>query len=126
MTDLQILVVDDSLTMRKIIINILGKLGYTNIIGANNGIDAIGKMYINQIGLILTDWEMPEMDGLSFIKAVREEVSFKEIPILVITKKREKKDIVKALKAGADNYLGKPFTEKDLEEKIHAILKKKS
>ena len=126
MTDLQILVVDDSPTMRKVIINILGKLGYTNIIEANNGIDAIGKMYINQIGLILTDWEMPEMDGLSFIKAVREEVSFKEIPILVITKKREKKDIVKALKAGADNYLGKPFTEKDLEEKINAILKKKS
>jgi len=100
-------------------------MGCTSIVEATDGNDALGKMYIENINFIITAWIMPNMDGLEFVKAVKEEISFKEIPILMITTRGGKNDILTALKAGVDNYIIKPFTPVVLKEKINAILEKK-
>ena len=125
MPDLNILVVDDSVTMRRIIVNSLGKLGYKNIIEAVDGKDALGKMYTEKVNFIITDWNMPEMNGLDFVNAIKEEASFKDIPILMVTTRSLKDDVVVALKAGVDNYVVKPFTPEVLKEKMDAVLQRK-
>ena len=86
--------------------------------------DALGKVFTNSVDLIITDWEMPKMDGLKLIKAVKENTEYENIPILMISTKKEKKAIIEALRNGVNNYLGKPFTSVALEEKIHAVLNK--
>lgn len=125
MADLSILVVDDSLTMRRILTNSLGKLGYKDVLEAVDGKDALGKLYSEDINFIITDWNMPEMSGLEFVTAVREDAKFKDIPILMVTTRSLKEDVVVALKAGVDNYVAKPFTPEVLQEKMNAILSKK-
>ena len=125
MADLHILVVDDSLTMRRILTNSLKKLGYTDIVDAVDGKDGLGKLYSEDINFIITDWNMPEMSGLEFVTAVREDEKFKDIPILMVTTRSLKEDVVVALKAGVDNYVAKPFTPELLQEKMNAILSKK-
>ena len=125
MADLHILVVDDSLTMRRILTNSLKKLGYEDVIDAVDGKDALGKLYSEEINFIITDWNMPEMSGLEFVTAVREDAKFKDIPILMVTTRSLKEDVVVALKAGVDNYVAKPFTPEVLQEKMKAILSKK-
>ena len=125
MKKLNFLVVENSLTSRKIIVNCLKKMGCTSIVEATDGNDALGKMYTENINFIITEWIMPSMDGLEFVKVVKEEISFKEIPILMITTRGGKNDILTALKAGVDNYIIKPFTPVVLKEKINAILEKK-
>lgn len=121
---MKILVVDDSLTMRKIIINTLGKLGYNDVIEATDGKDALSKIYSEKIEFIITDWNMPEMNGHDFVKAVREDAAFKEIPILMVSTTSMKEDIVAALKVGVNNYIVKPFEPKVLEKKLNEIFKK--
>lgn len=125
MADLHILVVDDSLTMRRILTNSLKKLGYEDVIDAVDGKDALGKLYSEEINFVITDWNMPEMSGLEFVTAVREDEKFKDIPILMVTTRSLKEDVVVALKAGVDNYVAKPFTPELLQEKMNAILSKK-
>ena len=125
MADLHILVVDDSLTMRRILANSLKKLGYEDVIDAVDGKDALGKLYSEEINFVITDWNMPEMSGLEFVTAVREDAKFKDIPILMVTTRSLKEDVVVALKAGVDNYVAKPFTPEVLQEKMKAILSKK-
>ncbi len=116
---MKILVVDDSSTMRRIIKNTLQRIGYTDLIEAENGKDALGKL--DGIDIILTDWNMPEMDGLEFVKHVR--VDNKTIPILMVTTNAAKDDIVDALKNGVNNYIVKPFTPETLKEKVESVLK---
>jgi len=125
MEKLNFLVVDNSATSRKIIINCLKKIGYMSIFEATNGADALGKMYTENISFIITEWILPKMDGLDFVKAVKEEISFKDIPILMITKISRKSDVIEALKTGVDNFVTKPFSPTTLKEKIDAILEKK-
>jgi len=125
MADLNILVADDSVTMRRIIVNSLLKLGYKNIVEASDGKDALGKMFSENINFIIAEWNMPEMSGLEFVNAVRGEDSFKDTPILILTTRGLKEDVVVALKAGVDNFIVKPFTTEVLNEKIQAILKKR-
>lgn len=126
MSDMNILVVDDSVTMRRIVINSLGKLGYSKFIEAVDGKDALGKMYSEKIDFIITDWNMPEMSGLKFVTAVKKDASFKDIPILMVTTRSLKEDVMEALMIGVDNYVAKPFTPEVLGDKIQAILKKKT
>jgi two-component system chemotaxis response regulator CheY len=126
MSDMSILVVDDSVTMRRIVINSLGKLGYSKFIEAVDGKDALGKMYSEKIDFIITDWNMPEMSGLEFVTAVKKDASFKDIPILMVTTRSLKEDVMEALKIGVDNYVAKPFTPEVLGGKMQAILKKKT
>ncbi len=122
---MKILVVDDSSTMRRIIVNTLNKLGYKDVVEAEHGLDALAKLKENpDVGLILTDWNMPEMDGLTFVQTLRRSKTFNKIPIIMITTMGAKEDIVKALKAGVNNYIVKPFTPQILKEKIEQTLAK--
>ncbi len=123
MPDLNILVVDDSLTMRSIITNALRKKGYNNIILAVDGNDALEKMYLEKINFIITDWMMPGMNGVEFVTTVKKDKFFKDIPILMVTSKNIKKDVVIALKAGCDNYIVKPITPDLLDTKIKEMLR---
>ncbi|RKY85339.1 two-component system response regulator [candidate division KSB1 bacterium] len=125
MSDLNILIVDDSVTMRRILVNTLGKIGYSNVIEATDGKDALAKMYSEKVDFIITDWNMPEMSGLEFVQSVRGDEYFKNIPILMVTTRSLKDDIITALKAGINNYVVKPFTPEVLDKKIKEILSKK-
>jgi len=117
---LKILVVDDSSTMRRIIINTLSRIGYTNVVEADNGKTGLEKLAQGGVEMIITDWNMPEMDGLEFVGVVR--TSDTKIPILMVTTNAAKEDIVSALQAGVNNYVVKPFTPETLKEKIESLL----
>lgn len=122
MADLKILAVDDSPTMRRIIINTLKRAGFTDVVEASDGKDALAKMKVDKFNFVITDWNMPEMDGLSFVTALRGMDEYKNLPILMVTTRSVKDDIVEALKAGVNNYIVKPFTPDTLKEKIEQVL----
>jgi two-component system, chemotaxis family, chemotaxis protein CheY len=120
---LKILAVDDSPTMRRIIVNTLKRAGYDDVTEASDGKDALAKMKVEQFNFVITDWNMPEMDGLSFVSLVRSLDEFKDMPILMVTTRSVKDDIIEAMKAGVNNYIVKPFTPETLGEKIGQVLK---
>ncbi len=117
-----ILTVDDSSTMRRIIKNTLNKIGFPNVLEAANGIEALDVMAQNEIDLVVTDWNMPEMDGLTFVKTLRAKPEYKELPILMVTTEAAKEDILNALRSGVNNYVVKPFTPDTLKEKVYKLL----
>ena len=117
-----IITVDDSSTMRRIIKNTLQKLGFETILEAGNGVEALEVMSKNKVDMIVTDWNMPEMDGLTFVKAVRAKDEYKDLPILMITTEAAKEDILTALRSGVNNYVVKPFTPETLQEKVFKFL----
>lgn len=119
---LKIMAVDDSPTMRRIIINTLKRAGYEDVIEASDGKDALAKMAVEKPNFIITDWNMPEMDGLTFVTKIREAVEFQNIPILMVTTRSVKEDIVEAMKAGVTSYIVKPFTPATLKSKIEQVL----
>jgi two-component system, chemotaxis family, chemotaxis protein CheY len=120
--NLKILAVDDSPTMRRIIINTLKRAGYDDVIEASDGKDALAKMRVEKVNFVITDWNMPEMDGLTFVSTLRSTDEFKALPILMVTTRSVKEDIVEAMKAGVNNYIVKPFTPETLKAKIDQIL----
>ena len=122
MPDLKILAVDDSPTMRRIIVNTLKRAGYPNVTEATDGKDALAKMKIDCPEFIITDWNMPEMDGLAFVTTLRSQEEYKELPILMVTTRSVKEDIVDAMRAGVNNYIVKPFTPDTLVTKIDQML----
>ena len=122
MADLKILAVDDSPTMRRIIINTLKRAGFENVVEANDGKDALAKMKVEPVNFVITDWNMPEMDGLTFVTTLRSMDEYKNLPILMVTTRSVKDDILEAMKAGVNNYIVKPFTPDTLKEKIESIL----
>jgi two-component system chemotaxis response regulator CheY len=122
MADLKILAVDDSATMRRILKNTLSRAGYTDVVEAEDGVDAWAKLQTGGFNFIITDWNMPNMSGLEFVNAVRESEQFKRIPIIMVTTRSVKDDIIAAMKAGANNYVVKPFTPDTLKEKIDKVL----
>ena len=115
---MKILVVDDSSTMRRIIINALKNVGFSDYVEASNGREGIEKLASNRVDLIITDWNMPEMTGVEFIRAVRANDTTKQIPTLMVTTNASQDDIAQAMEAGANNYLVKPFTPDGIKEKI--------
>ncbi len=119
---MKILTVDDSSTMRRIIINTLSRIGYTDVVEATDGKDGLEKLGENSIDLIITDWNMPEMDGLEFVKTIRGSDEYKSIPILMVTTNAAKEDIIEALQSGVNNYVVKPFTPDTLKEKIESLI----
>ncbi len=123
MASLKILAVDDSPTMRRIIVNTLKRAGYDDVTEASDGKDALAKMKVEQFNFVITDWNMPEMDGLTFVSQVRSLDEFKDVPILMVTTRSVKDDIIEAMKAGVNNYIVKPFTPETLGEKIGQVLK---
>jgi two-component system chemotaxis response regulator CheY len=117
------LVVDDSPTMRRIVINALKTFGFEDVVEAEDGQDALAKLQQNKVDFVITDWNMPNMTGLELTKAIRTDDKFKHLPILMVTTRGLKSDIVEALKAKVNNYVVKPFTPQVLREKIGAVLK---
>ncbi len=119
--DIKILVVDDMSTMRRIVKSILNQLGFTNIEEAENGKQALAKLKAEKFDFVVTDWNMPEMDGLELVKAIRSDDELKNIPVLMVTAEGKKESVIEALKAGVNNYIVKPFTPEVLKEKIEKI-----
>ncbi|MCK5127733.1 MAG: response regulator [candidate division Zixibacteria bacterium] len=119
---MKILAVDDSPTMRRIIINSLKKAGYSDVQEATDGKDALAKMKVNSFDFVITDWNMPEMDGMTFVTNLRSSADHKSIPILMVTTRSVQDDIVEAVKAGVNSYIVKPFTPDTLKEKIEQVL----
>lgn len=118
---MRFLVVDDSVTMRRIIVNSLQRIGYTDIVEANDGTDALEK-FEPGIGFIITDWNMPNMSGIDFARAIRKNPNGGSVPILMVTTRGAREDIVAAVEAGVNNYVLKPFTPPVLKEKIDRVL----
>ena len=119
---MRFLVVDDSSTMRRIIINTLNKLGHTDIVEAGTGREGVEKLGAAPVDVIVTDWNMPEMSGIDFVRHVRSAPATKDVPVLMVTTNAAKDDIVEALKVGVNSYVVKPFTPDTMKEKIQAVL----
>ena len=120
---MRFLVVDDSPTMRRIVINALKNFGFGEVIEAEDGQEGLSKLQSEKVDFVITDWNMPNMTGLELTKAIRSTDSLKHLPILMVTTRGLKQDIVEALQAKVNNYVVKPFTPQVLKEKIEAILK---
>jgi two-component system chemotaxis response regulator CheY len=118
---MKILIVDNSITMRRIISNILKTAGYEDIVQAGDGNEALKNL--KDVELILTDWNMPGMDGLTFVKEIRSRSEFAKVPILMITTESTKDAVMEALKAGVNDYIVKPFTKSTLMGKLNSVLK---
>ncbi len=119
---MRFLVVDDSATMRRIIVNSLDRVGYSDVVEADDGQAALARFGEGGIGFIITDWNMPNMSGLEFARAVRSETDIESIPILMVTTRGVKQDIIEALQARVNNYIIKPFTPQLLKEKIEQTI----
>lgn len=120
---LKFLVVDDSVTMRRIVSNSLKNLGYNNFVEATDGKDALDKLAADDdINFVITDWNMPVLSGLELIKSIRSDEKLKDLPVLMVTTRGIKEDIMEALRAKVNNYIVKPFTPQILKEKIEQIL----
>jgi two-component system chemotaxis response regulator CheY len=113
------LVVDDFATMRKIVKNVLRQIDITNVAEADNGKRALEVLRKEgDFELIVSDWIMPEMTGLEFLKACKEDESLKKIPFVMVTAEAQKASVIEAIKGGVDNYIVKPFTPDKLQEAI--------
>ena len=122
---MKVLVVDDSLTMRKILVKCLASMGHENVVQAVDGQDALNKCAENpDIELILADWNMPEKTGIEFLVEFRADSKNKDVPFIMVTTEAEKTNIVQAIQAGANNYVLKPFEQAVLKEKIEQTLAK--
>ncbi len=123
---MKILIVDDSSTMRRIIGNVVMQLGFNkeNYDEAEDGLKAWNLLKENNYDVILTDWNMPNMNGLELVKKVRMEGTHIKTPIIMITTEGGKSEVIEALKAGVNNYIVKPFPAETLKEKLDSVLKK--
>jgi two-component system chemotaxis response regulator CheY len=119
---MRFLVVDDSTTMRRIIINTLNKVGYQDCAEAANGREGMERLATTTVDMIITDWNMPEMSGIEFIRSVRANAATKDLPVLMVTTNAAKDDIVEALRAGVNSYVVKPFSPETIKEKIESML----
>jgi two-component system chemotaxis response regulator CheY len=120
-TTARILTVDDMATMRKIIKSLLNQLGYTNIDEAENGKEALVKLKQNKYDLVLLDWNMPEMDGITLLQEIRKDPELKNIPVIMVTAEAKKENVLLAIQSGANNYIVKPFTAETLKEKLEKV-----
>lgn len=121
---IKILVVDDFPTMRRIVRNLLKDLGYDNVEEAEDGQIGLSKLQGGNFDLVVSDWNMPNMDGLELLKAIRADAALAKIPLLMVTAEAKKENIVAAAQAGASGYVVKPFTAAVLEEKLNKIFEK--
>ncbi len=123
-TDLQFLIVDDFSTMRRIVRGLHKEMGCNNAEEAEDGAVALGMLKTQKYDFVVSDINMPNMNGFELLKAVKAEDSLKHIPVLMVTAEARKEDIVLAAQSGAAGYIVKPFTKATLEEKVQKILQK--
>jgi len=121
---IRFLVVDDFSTMRRIVRNLLKELGFTNVDEAEDGAVAWQKLQNGNFDFVVTDWNMPNMDGLTLLQTIRSDENFKSLPVLMITAEAKKENIIAAAQAGASGYIVKPFTAATLNEKLTKIFEK--
>jgi two-component system chemotaxis response regulator CheY len=111
------LVVDDSQIMRRIIVSVLKKAGVDDVIEVTNGQEAVDLLaQPNDVGLVLLDWNMPVMTGIEALTRIR--TTNKSLPVVMVTTESEKEKVVEAIKAGANDYLLKPFNPQDVQDKL--------
>ena len=122
--NIKILVVDDFPTMRRIIRNLLKELEFVNVDEAEDGAVGLEKLKGGNYGFVVSDWNMPNMDGLAMLQAIRADPQFAKLPVLMVTAEAKKENIIAAAQAGANVYVVKPFTAITLEEKITKIFEK--
>lgn len=122
--NLRFLVVDDFSTMRRIVRNLLKELGYSNVEEAEDGVDALNKLRTGQFDFVVSDWNMPNMDGLEMLKQIRADAALSKMPVLMVTAEAKKENIIAAAQAGANGYVVKPFTAATLDEKLTKIFEK--
>ncbi len=119
--NMRVLIVDDFATMRRIVKNIMTQLGFKNFIEADDGSVGWELLQKEPVDFIVSDWNMPKMTGIDFLKQVRADDRFKDIPFLMVTAEAQKQNIIEAVKAKVSNYIVKPFTPETLGEKIEKI-----
>lgn len=122
--NLRFLVVDDFATMRRIVRNLLQDLGYKHIDEAEDGQDALNKLRTSNFDFVVSDWNMPNVDGLELLKTIRADADMAKLPVLMVTAEAKKENIIAAAQAGANGYIVKPFTAVTLEEKLGKIFEK--
>jgi two-component system chemotaxis response regulator CheY len=123
-TEHKFLIVDDFATMRRIVRNLLKELGHQNADEAEDGQDALKKLRAGKFDFVVSDINMPNMNGFDLLRAIRADEALKSLPVLMVTAEAKKEDIITAAQAGASGYIVKPFTKATLEEKLCKILKK--
>lgn len=121
---MKFLVVDDFSTMRRIVRNLLKELGYTNVDEAEDGQVALQKLEGGGFDFVVTDWNMPNMDGLTLLQSIRKSPALKHLPVLMITAEAKKENIIAAAQAGASGYIVKPFTAATMAEKLQKIFER--
>jgi two-component system chemotaxis response regulator CheY len=121
---MKVLVVDDFSTMRRIVKNLLRDLGFTNIQEADDGSTALPMLQNGDFDFVVTDWNMPGMQGIDLLKAIRADSSLAHIPVLLITAEAKKEQIVMAAQAGVNGYIVKPFTAGTLKTKLDKIFER--
>ena len=119
--DMKILIVDDFATMRRILKNLFRELGFTNTHEADDGDTALPMLQSGNFDFVVSDWNMPRMNGLDLLRAVRADVNLNTLPVLMVTAESKRERIVEAAEAGVNGYVVKPFTAGTLEEKINEI-----
>ena len=121
---LKFLVVDDFATMRRIIRNLLKELGFTNVEEAEDGAIALARLQLGGIDFVISDWSMPNMDGLTLLQSVRADTKLSGLPFLMVTAEAKKENIIAADQADASGYITKPFTAETMQEKMGKIFDK--
>ena len=122
--NMRFLVVDDFNTMRRIVRNLLKELGFNNVEEAEDGVDALTKLRAGGFDFVVSDWNMPNMDGLELLQTIRADAALSKLPVLMVTAEAKKENIIAAAQAGASGYVVKPFTAATLEEKLGKIFEK--
>ncbi|MCW8878799.1 MAG: chemotaxis response regulator CheY [Kangiellaceae bacterium] len=122
--NMKILVVDDFSTMRRIVKNLLRDLGFTNTHEADDGSTALPMLQTGNFDFLITDWNMPGMQGIDLLKAVRADEKLKSIPVLMVTAESKREQIIEAAQAGVNGYIVKPFTAATLSEKLDKIFER--
>jgi len=122
--NMKILVVDDFSTMRRIVKNLLGDLGFKNLDEADDGNTALPKLQSGNFDFLVTDWNMPGMTGIELLKHVRADPKLASLPVLMVTAESKREQIIEAAQAGVNGYVVKPFTAGTLEEKISKIFER--
>jgi two-component system chemotaxis response regulator CheY len=122
--NMKILIVDDFSTMRRIIKNLLRDLGFNNTVEADDGLTALPILNAGGIDFLVTDWNMPGMQGIDLLKTVRADDKLASLPVLMVTAETKREQIIEAAQAGVNGYIVKPFTAATLKEKIEKIFER--
>ena len=120
--NIRILVIDDFQTMRRIIINLLRQLGFTNMTEADDGSTAWEKLQAEHVDLIVSDWNMPRMTGMDLLRKVRASDKYKATPFIMVTAEGKRENVIAAVQAGVSNYIVKPFNAATLKEKLSKVI----